>query len=120
MTSNLTICKDGTVHLESCTAAAGHPGCNCPKPMTDKMTRDEVMAALRYAAELVPDADAAPTYGAIAAVSALFDEVEALRDALHKLIDAASDSDSCRYGTLGTSFVRSIAEEALARCKGGA
>lgn len=34
-TIDLTGCKDGTVHLSSCRAVRGFPGCDCPKPMTE-------------------------------------------------------------------------------------
>jgi hypothetical protein len=34
-------------------------------------------------------------------------------DGLHKLMDAADDSDGCQYGTLSTTFVRDICKVAL-------
>jgi hypothetical protein len=81
--------------------------------MTDKMTRDEVMAALRYAAELVPDADAAPTDGAIADVSALFDEVEAYRAVLREF------QDGRRFSNPHTRQVaRDIEQQAIDRSSG--
>jgi hypothetical protein len=36
-------------------------------------------------------------------------------EALHKLVDSCDDSDGAQYGTLGTSFVRSIATAAIAK-----
>lgn len=43
------------------------------------------------------------------------DEIERLSEALHKLIDAADDSDGCQYGTLSTSFVRDNAKVGLGK-----
>jgi hypothetical protein len=39
-------------------------------------------------------------------------------EALQKLIDCCDDSDGAQYGTLGTSFVRSIATAAIAKATG--
>ena len=44
----------------------------------------------------------------------------ALYEALEKLVEAASDSDDARYGTLSTGFVRDIANAALALARGEA
>ena len=43
-----------------------------------------------------------------------------LYEALEKLVEAASDSDDARYGTLSTWFVRDIANAALALARGEA
>jgi hypothetical protein len=43
-----------------------------------------------------------------------------LLDALQKLVDSCADSDGAQYGTLGTSFVRSIATAAIAKATGEA
>lgn len=42
-----------------------------------------------------------------------------LLEALQKLVDCCDDSDGAQYGTLGTSFVRSIATAAIAKATGG-
>ena len=63
--------------------------------------------------ESIDDMDAVLT-----SVRELISGRNALLDGLHKLIDAASDSDSCQYGTLETSFVRSICEDAIALAGG--
>jgi hypothetical protein len=44
-------------------------------------------------------------------------EATRLRDALEHLIEWCDISDDCRYGTLSTSFVRDVAQEALALAK---
>jgi hypothetical protein len=44
-------------------------------------------------------------------------EATRLRDALEHLIERCDTSDDCRYGTLSTSFVRDVAQEALALAK---
>ena len=43
-----------------------------------------------------------------------------LLEALLKLVDSCDDSDGAQYGTLSTSFVRSIATAAIAKATGGA
>jgi hypothetical protein len=52
----------------------------------------------------------AECYGTLGALDT---ENARLREALHKLVDAANDSDGAAYGALSTAFVRDIAEDAL-------
>lgn len=52
-------------------------------------------------------------------VASLRKQKAELLEALWKLRDAADDSDSFRYGTLSTRFVRDIADAAI-RNAGGA
>lgn len=55
---------------------------------------------------------------AIAEITRLRAEAEALRKALQQLIEYADTSDDCQYGTLSTSLVKDIANAAIDATKG--
>jgi hypothetical protein len=59
-----------------------------------------------------------PELGTPIANARLIAAAPELLEALQKLVDSCADSDGAQYGTLGTSFVRSIATAAIAKATG--
>jgi len=78
----------------------------------DDDTQKDVWSWSRGEVMTYAEAARAPLLGRIAELEA---SVKRLRNALGMLIDAADTSDDYRYGTLGTTFVRGICEQAMTK-----